>query len=181
MLTYQAIKQKSKEDILSHALIGLEFEFYSNKSTEETRSAIAELSGKKIRLEDKAHSDFKPTDKEFKIEPDMSGGKGLMELVTGPLPYRESRALLINMLKWIEENGYTTDKSSIHINISFDPKLTGKNGLISKMDPLKFVLDFSSIVFNNVKIAEESNPPLNDVPTLTSLFSLNFVDLYNNE
>ena len=143
MLTYQITKHKSKEEILLDSLVGVEFEFYSNKSPEDTAKELGILLKKKVRLEDKAHSDFKPTDKEFKLEPDMSGGKGLMELVTGALPYENTRLMIINVLNWIDIHGYTTDKSSIHLNVSFDPKKTDKPGLVSKMDALKFVLDFN--------------------------------------
>ena len=143
MLTYQITKDISKEEILLAGLVGVEFEFYSDKKVEDVAKELKELLKKKIRIEDKAHSDFKPTDKEFKLEPDMSGGKGLVELVTGALPYKEARIMIINVLNWIDNNGYTTDKSSIHLNLSFDPKITKKPSLISKMDPLKFVLTFN--------------------------------------
>lgn len=143
MLTYQAIKHNTKEEILSYGLIGVEFEFYSDKTAEKTVESLQALLGKKIRLEEEAHSDFQPTRKEFKIEKDFSGGAGMMELVTGAVPYDEGRNIIIKVLKWIEENGYTNEKCSIHLNLSFDPKKTEKPGLISKMDPLKFVLDFN--------------------------------------
>ena len=143
MLTYQITKHKTKEDILGDSLVGVEFEFYSEKTREETRKELASLLGKKIRLEDKVHSDFQPTQNEFKMEPDMSGGKGLMEFITGAVPYNEARKIILKTLQWISENGYTTEKSSIHLNVSFDSKKTGINGLISKMDPLKFILGFN--------------------------------------
>ena len=143
MLTYQITKERSKEEILLDSLVGVEFEFYSDKALEKIAKELGALLKKKVRLEEKAHSDFKPTDKEFKLEPDMSGGKGLVELVTGALPYEDARLMIINVLKWIDIHGYTTDKCSIHLNVSFDPKKTDKPGLISKMDPLKFVLDFN--------------------------------------
>lgn len=143
MLTYQITKDIGKDEILLKGLVGVEFEFYSNKKIEETSKELAEVLKKKIRIEAKAHSDFKPTDKEFKLEPDMSGGKGLVELVTGALPYKEARVMIINVLKWIDDNGYTTDKSSIHLNLSFDSKQIKKQNMISKMDPLKFVLTFN--------------------------------------
>jgi len=143
MLTYQAIKHNTKEEILSYGLIGIEFEFYSNMTPEKTVDSFKTLLNKKIRLEEEAHSDFKPTEKEFKIEKDFSGGAGMMELVTGAVSYEEGRNIIIKVLKWIEENGYTNEKCSIHLNLSFDPEKTEKPGLISKMDPLKFVLDFN--------------------------------------
>ena len=131
-----------RESILNSALMGVEFEFYSNLDLEVTRKSLEKLLDRKIRLEDKAHSDFQPSAEEFKIEPDMSGGKGLAELVTGPIPYRNARLVVIKMLKWISENGYTNDRASIHINLSFDKKYLEDKDLISKMNVLKFILEF---------------------------------------
>lgn len=132
----------SRESILNAALMGVEFEFYSNIDLEATQKSLAKLLDRKIRLEDKAHSDFQPSAEEFKMEPDMSGGKGLIELVTGPIPYRNARIMVIKMLNWISENGYTNDRASIHINLSFDKKYLEDPALISKMNVLKFILDF---------------------------------------
>jgi len=131
-----------RESILNAALMGVEFEFYSNFDLEATQKSLAKLLDRKIRLEDKAHSDFQPSAEEFKMEPDMSGGKGLIELVTGPIPYRNARIVVIKMLNWISENGYTNDRASIHINLSFDKKYLEDPALISKMNVLKFILDF---------------------------------------
>lgn len=131
-----------RESILNAALMGVEFEFYSNFDLEATQKSLAKLLDRKIRLEDKAHSDFQPSAEEFKMEPDMSGGKGLVELVTGPIPYRNARIMVIKMLNWISENGYTNDRASIHINLSFDKKYLEDPALISKMNVLKFILDF---------------------------------------
>lgn len=130
-------------NILQNALIGCEFEFYSNLPAQETADKLAELLGKKIHLEDKAHSDFEVTQNEFKIEPDMSGGAKLLELVTGALPYFAARLMIIKVCKWIEENGYTNDRSSIHLNLSFDKSKIDNKYRISKMNTLKFILDFN--------------------------------------
>jgi len=137
-LTYDS----PRESILNAALMGVEFEFYSNIGLEETRKSLVKLLDRKIRLEDKAHSEFQPSAEEFKMEPDMSGGKGLIELVTGPIPYRNARIMVIKMLKWISENGYTTDRASIHINLSFDKEFLQDKDLLSKMNVLKFILEF---------------------------------------
>ena len=128
--------------ILKNALVGVEFEFYSNLPIEETAKKIGSLLDKKIQVETKAHSDFEPTSDHFKIEPDMSGGIKLMELVTGPMPYYNARLLIINVSKWIEENGYTNDRTSIHLNLSFDKNKIENKNRISKMNVLKFILDF---------------------------------------
>ena len=132
----------NNSDILKNALVGVEFEFYSNKDIDTTAKELAGLLGKKIRVEAKAHSDFEVTRDEFKIEPDMSGGEKLMELVTGAQPYYAARMMIIKVCKWIEENGYTNDRSSIHLNLSFDTDKIENKHRISKMNVLKFILDF---------------------------------------
>lgn len=136
-------RNSDRNSILNSALVGVEFEFYSNIGLEETRKSVSSLLGRPIRLETKAHSEFQPSADEFKIEPDMSGGKGLMELVTGPIPYRNGRIMISKMLNWIQENGYTNDRASIHINLSFDKKYLEDPDMISKMNVLKFILDFN--------------------------------------
>jgi hypothetical protein len=129
-------------EILKNALVGVEFEFFSNLSIDETSKQLAKLLDKKIRVETKAHSDFEVTADEFKIEPDMSGGAGLMELVTGAQPYYAARLMIIRVCQWIQENGYTNDRASIHLNLSFDKNKIGDKYRISKMNVLKFILDF---------------------------------------
>jgi uncharacterized protein YjbI with pentapeptide repeats len=136
-------RNSDKLSILNASQIGVEFEFYSNHGLEETRDMLKVLLGRDIRIETKAHSDFQPDDKTFKMEPDMSGGKGLIELVTGAVPYRNARIMIIKMLGWIRENGYTTERSSIHLNLSFQKDFLDDKNTISKMNTLKFILEFN--------------------------------------
>ena len=117
-------RDSSRQSVLNASQIGVEFEFYSNLELKETQESLSKLLNRKIRLEDKAHSDFQPSAEVFKMEPDMSGGAGLIELVTGALPYRNARIVIIKMLNWIKENGYTSDRASIHLNMSFNPDLS---------------------------------------------------------
>ena len=65
-----------------------------------------------------------------------------MELVTGAVPYYSARLMIINVCSLIEKNGYTNDRSSIHLNISFDKNKIEDKNRISKMNVLKFILDF---------------------------------------
>jgi hypothetical protein len=68
------------------------------------------------------HSDFTPDAENFKIEPDLSGGSNMVELVTGPLDFYDAKYYLIKIVKFIQNYGYTNEKCSIHFNISFDDK-----------------------------------------------------------
>lgn len=138
-------KLNSKSDrgqVLNASQMGIEFEFYSNMELEETKESVSKLLNRKIQLEDKAHSDFQPSAEVFKMEPDMSGGAGLIELVTGPMPYRSARLVIMKMLGWIRENGYTSDRASIHLNMSFNPKYLENSDMIKHMNVMKFILEF---------------------------------------
>lgn len=128
------------QDVYRRSTIGWEFEFYSNHSLEKTAKLVENLLGKEVQIEDKAHSDFVPTKDVFKMEPDMSGGERLIELVTGPMDYNEARLICIKFLGWLKDNGSTNEKSAIHVNVGFDSSL---GSFISKMDSLKFILDFN--------------------------------------
>jgi len=122
--------------------IGFEFEFFANEDIQKAKESVANALNKKVRIEEKAHSDFAPTADVFKMEPDNSGGTGMIELVTGSLPFVESKLILAKMLKWIRENGSTNDRCSIHVNISFDGKKLGPTANMTKLDIGKFVLNF---------------------------------------
>lgn len=123
--------------------IGFEFEFFANEDIQKAKTSIANTLNKKIRIEEKAHSEFSPTADVFKMEPDNSGGTGMIELVTGSLPFVESKLILAKMLKWIRENGTTNDRCSIHVNISFDGSKLGPVANMTKLDIGKFVLNFN--------------------------------------
>jgi len=122
--------------------IGFEFEFFANESLDSAKESLSRTLNKKIRIEEKAHSDFAPTEDVFKMEPDNSGGTGMIELVTGPLPFVEAKLIMAKTLKWIRENGYTNERCSIHVNLAFDGKKLGPITNMTKLDIGKFVLNF---------------------------------------
>ena len=118
-------------NILKKAVIGFEFEFYmSDLSYYKTLEILNQyLSPVKVHGFRQYHSNFVPDDKNFKIEPDLSGGANMVELVTGPLEYFEAKHYLVKILKFIQEYGYTNEKSSIHFNLSFNDDELNLNDL----------------------------------------------------
>jgi len=123
--------------------IGIEFEFFANEGMDEVKRSLSQALNKQIRVEVKAHSEFTPSDEIFKLEPDNSGGSGMIELVTGPMPFVESKLIIAKTLKWIRENGSTNERCSIHINVAFDGKKLGPGTNVSSLDIGKFVLNFN--------------------------------------
>jgi len=122
--------------------IGIEFEFFANEGLDEVKRGLSQALNKQIRIEEKAHSDFTPNDEVFKLEPDNSGGTGMIEMVTGPLPFVEAKLIIAKTLKWIRENGSTNERCSIHINVAFDGHKLGTPTNVSSLDIGKFVLNF---------------------------------------
>lgn len=124
------------------ANLGFEFEFMSSYKREEIAEKMGESLGKKIRVFKKYHSKFSPTRDIFKLEPDFSGGLKMVEVITGPMDYFEAIPVLIRILSWIDENGYTNDKCAFHFSLSFDRNKYPNLPEFRNLNPLKFVLGF---------------------------------------
>ncbi len=124
---------------LKNARIGFEFEFYmKDLSYYKTLELLnIELAPVKVWGFRQYHSDFTPDEKNFKIEPDLSGGSNMVELVTGPLDYFDAKYYLVKIIKFIQTYGYTNEKSSIHFNLSF--KSEEKN--LNDLNILKLILN----------------------------------------
>jgi hypothetical protein len=146
-------KTYNEEHILNSVFLGIEFEFFSKlKNTEVSRSLAKEI-GKRVVIpyaipplgnkpKPMYHSPVEVTNNIFKLEPDYSGGLEMFELVTGPMPYKEAKEIISKVLEWIDKYGYTTEKCSIHINMSFDNNKVETINTIDKLDIMKFVLSF---------------------------------------
>jgi hypothetical protein len=101
----------------------------------------------------KYHSDFTPDKNNFKIEPDLSGGSNMVELVTGPLDYFNAKYYLIKILSFIQKYGYTNDKCSIHFNLSFEDDEKDLNDL----NILKLILTTNEDEIYNAYPARKGN------------------------
>ena len=126
-------------NILKKAIIGFEFEFYSDKSYYKLLESLnREMNPIKVHGFRKYHSSMKPDAENFKIEPDLSGGNLMIELVTGPMPHVDAKINLLKILRLLQENAYTDERCSIHINISFEDDAEHD---ISELNPLKLILN----------------------------------------
>jgi hypothetical protein len=126
---------------LSKSNIGIEVEFYSNYKYVKTLELLnlhfnKAQSGVEVWGINQYHSNFEVTDKIFKIEPDFSGGSEMVEFITGPMKWVNSKLIIIQILDFIKKYGYTDDHCSIHINISFDDLD------VVNMDTVKMILNF---------------------------------------
>ena len=130
----------NNSELLKKSRCGFEFEFFmKDLSYYKTMELLNQyLTPIKVWGFRKYHSDFTPDDQNFKIEPDLSGGANMVELVTGPLEYFEAKHYLVKILKFIQMNGYTTEKASIHFNLSF---IDGSDKNLNDLNILKLILN----------------------------------------
>lgn len=189
-------KYSNNYKVLSKAIVGFEFEAYYNTSYYKTLENLNQcLAPVKVHGFRTYHSDFKPDKENFKLERDLSGGVNLAEIVTGPMDYYSAKYYLINILKFIQKHGYTNDRCSIHINISFtDKSLTKlnilkvilntneeeiyelfpsrKNNIYAKS--IKNIIPFKDYDYSNVSIESVKNNIL--IPT-TKYYGINFLHI----
>lgn len=168
---------------LKNAIIGFEFEFYTNKSYYKLLELLnRELSPIKVHGFRKYHSKFKPDENNFKIEPDMSMGSDGVELITGPLPYVNAKIILLKILKILDKYGHTDDKCSIHINISFDDIDDGK--ILNKLNSLKLILNIDEDLIYKYFPERKNNIYAKSVKTLIPFkhfdFAINASDILQN-
>ena len=147
-------KYINDSDILKKAIIGIEFEFFTNDiSFYKTLELLnQELSPVKVWGFKEYHSEFTPDENNFKLEPDYSGSANMCELITGPLDYYTAKYYLVKISKFIQKYGYTNDKSSIHYNVSF-----GSNGNLNDLNILKMILNLDEDEIYNIYPSRKGN------------------------
>lgn len=123
-------------DILKNCKIGIEFEFMSKLSLANTLEILSRKLDKNIFGFKQYHSEFKLDDNNWKLEPDWSA-PNCAELITSPLSYSEARIYLTKIYNIIQEIGYTTERTGLHINISFDTSFAN----IESINPVKLALN----------------------------------------
>ena len=167
-------------DKLKNAVIGFEFEFYTDRSyyklLELLNNTLAPIKTHGFR---KYHSKFKPDANNFKLEPDMSGGPDMCEIISGPIPYVNAKIILLKILKVLDKYARTDEKCSIHINISFKDNGDGK--VLSNLDQLKLILEVDEDVIYNLFPERKNNIYAKSVKTLIPFkgfdFSTNAIDI----
>lgn len=140
-------------EILKHCRIGIEAEFLSKLSYGNTLEILNRKLDKKVWGFKEYHSDFKVDENNWKIEPDFSASINCVELITNPMKYSEARIMLVKIFNIIQEIGYTTERTGLHINISFEPNYLS----IEHINPLKLVLGISEEYIYSLFPERENN------------------------
>ena len=139
----------AKRHIFETAKLGFEFEFFSPIGRDILASTFESALGRKVVWTNSYKSDIPVTESQFKLEADFSGGFKMHELVTAPLHYSEAVNVLFRAMNVIAENGFTSDRCGLHINLSFDKQKSELPISLENLNTLKFILNL-----NEAKIYE---------------------------
>jgi len=131
----------SKRHIFENANLGFEFEFFSPVSRENLAAIFEKALGRQVVWSNSYKSGTPVTESQFKLEADFSGGFKMHEFVTAPLPYAEAVNVLFRSMNVIAENGFTSDRCGLHINLSFNKKTTNLPVSLENLNVLKFILN----------------------------------------
>lgn len=158
---------------LKNAIIGFEFEFYTDRSYYKLLELLNnELEPIKTHGYRTYHSSFVPDENNFKIEPDLSMGSNGVELITGPLPYVNSKIILLKILKVLDKYARTDEKCSLHINISFEDD--NDNKILNNLNQLKLILELDENLIYNYFPERENNIYAKSIKTLIPFKGFDF-------
>jgi hypothetical protein len=133
-------KDINKRKLYDNTRIGFEFEFFSPIDRKTLAESLEKVLGRKVIWTDDYHSDIPVSESQFKLEPDFSGGFKMNELITGVLSYNEAIHVMYKVMNFIDENGFTTDRTGMHINMSFNEFDLGLNEKLQNLNVFKYIL-----------------------------------------
>lgn len=133
-------KDLTKSDLFNNVNLGFEFEFFSPISRRELSEKLETYLNKKVAWTDEYRSDLPVSRDQFKLEADFSGGFKMNELITGVMPYSEAIHIMYKVMNFIDENGFTTDRTGLHINMSFNEFDMGLNEKLENLNVFKCIL-----------------------------------------
>lgn len=136
-------KDLSKQHLFDNIKLGFEFEFFSPISREELAKQLTSTLGKNVISTNEYKSDIPVTADQFKLEPDFSGGFKMNELITGVLPYSEAIHVMYKVMNFIDEYGFTTDRTGFHINMSLNEFDLGLNEKLQNLNVFKYILSLN--------------------------------------
>jgi hypothetical protein len=142
-------KDLTKRNLFDNLNLGFEFEFFSPLNRKELSEKLSKVLGKRVHWTNQYHSDIQVGDGEFKLEPDFSGGFKMHELITGVMPYNEAVHTLFKVYNFIAENGFTSERTGLHINISFNEVDLGLAEKLQHLNVFKYLINL-----NEAKIFE---------------------------
>jgi hypothetical protein len=133
-------KDLTKQSLFDNVNLGFEFEFFSPIERAELAEKLSSLLGKNVISTNDYGSDIPVSYSDFKIEPDFSGGFKMNELITGVMPYNEAIHVMYKVMNFIDENGFTSDRTGMHINISLNEFDLGLRERLQNLNVFKYIL-----------------------------------------
>jgi hypothetical protein len=139
--TSKVYKDINKKKLFDNVDLGFEFEFFSPLSRKELSEKLAKVLGKTVNWTNHYHGKTPVLPNTFKLEPDYSGGMKTNELITGVMPYNEAIHVMLKVFNFINENGFTNERTGLHINISFKENELDLKEKLQNLNVFKYILN----------------------------------------
>lgn len=134
-------KDINKKALFDSVELGFEFEFFSPLSRKDLSEKLSKILNKTVNWTNTYHSRTPVMPNSFKLEPDYSGGMKTNELITGVMPYNEAIHVLFKVFNFINEHGFTNERTGLHINISFNETDLGLTEKLQNLNVFKYILN----------------------------------------
>lgn len=134
-------KDINKKTLFDNVELGFEFEFFSPLTRRELSEKLTKVLGKTVNWSNRYHSKMQVMPNMFKLEPDYSGGMKTNELITGVMPYNEAVHVLFKVFNFINEYGFTNERTGLHINLSFNEADLGLKDKLQNLNVFKYILN----------------------------------------
>jgi len=134
-------KDINKKKLFDNVELGFEFEFFSPLTRKELSEKLSRTLGKTVNWTNRYHGKTPVLPNSFKLEPDYSGGMKTNELITGVMPYNEAIHVLLKVFNFINENGFTNERTGLHINISFNEVDLDLKEKLQNLNVFKYILN----------------------------------------
>lgn len=134
-------KDINKKKLFDNVELGFEFEFFSPLTRKELSEKLSKTLGKTVNWTNRYHGKTPVLPNSFKLEPDYSGGMKTNELITGVMPYNEAIHVLLKVFNFINENGFTNERTGLHINISFNEVDLDLKEKLQNLNVFKYILN----------------------------------------
>lgn len=136
-------KDINKKNLFDNVELGFEFEFFSPLTRKELSEKLSKTLGKTVNWSNAYHGKAQVMPSVFKLEPDYSGGMKTNELITGVMPYNEAIHVMLKVFNFINENGFTNERTGLHINISFNEVDLELKTKLQNLNVFKYILNLN--------------------------------------
>ena len=128
--------------IYDNTNVGFTFQFFSPKTRKKLATKLSNYLGMTV-IPAKSHRKIKLIDETIYISPDYSGGHKMNRIDTCIMPYHEAVNVMLRCMNFINEYGFTNNRSNMNIKISLNEMDLNLKYKIQNLNIFKYILNLN--------------------------------------